>query len=120
MVYERSMTAISRIASAVILIAIAVVTLCPIDFRPQTGHAELERAAAYLLFGMTLGAGFPRRLQYSLAFIIGVAVVLEVLQLVDPGRHARLGDMLVKASAGIIGALLSWFLMKGLHRSSVG
>ncbi|HET7413748.1 MAG TPA: VanZ family protein [Pararhizobium sp.] len=107
------MTIISRIASIALLIGIAVVTLCPINFRPETGHADLERAAAYLLFGIALGIGFPRRLQYSMAFVIGVAVVLEALQLIDPGRHGRLDDMLVKAVAGIIGILLPWLLMRG-------
>jgi VanZ family protein len=106
------MTTISRIASIVPLIGIAFVTLCPIDFRPETGHPALERAGAYLLFGLALGAGFPRQLWYSVIFVVGVAVGLEALQLVDPGRHARFDDMLVKAIGGVVGILAAWFLTR--------
>lgn len=114
------MTTASRIASVLILLVIALVTLGPIDLRPTTGHSGLERAAAYLLFGIALGIGFPRRIKYSLAFIVGFAAVLEALQFIDPGRHARIEDMLVKAAAGIVGILLSILLMKMWGHADAG
>ena len=116
MLYDRSMITASRIASLVILIAIVFVTLSPIGLRPQTGHPGLERAAAYLLLGATLGIGFSRWIRHALIFIVCVAGVLELLQFVDPGRHARLGDMLVKAAAGVIGITLSWFVLRQCRR----
>lgn len=116
MLYDRSMITASRIASLVILIAIVFVTLSPIGLRPQTGHPGLERAAAYLLLGATLGVGFSRWIWHALIFIVCVAGVLELLQFVDPGRHARLGDMLVKAAAGVIGITLSWFVSRQCRR----
>jgi VanZ family protein len=111
---------LSRIACFVILMAIALVTLCPIDYRPETGHPTLERFAAYLILGVALGIGFPRRLLYSCAFVIGVAVILEALQLVDPGRDARFEDLLVKATGGVIGALIPWFLAKVQRHATFG
>jgi hypothetical protein len=110
------MKAASRIVSAILLITIAFVTLCPIDFRPGSGHPDFERAAAYLILGATLSVGFPQRLRSCLAVVVGVAIGLEVLQLIDPGRHARFDDMLVKATAGAVGALLTWFLAEGYRR----
>lgn len=112
------MTKASRIASLLVLIAIILVTLGPIEFRPDTGHAGLDRAVAFFLFGATLGIGFPKRLPLSLFLVVGVAVALEVLQLVAPGRHARFDDMLVKAVAGALGVLLPWILTWGYRRST--
>lgn len=116
--YDRSMITVSRLASLAILIGIVFVTLSPIGFRPQTGHPGLERAAAFLLLGATLGIGFSRWIRHGLVFIVCVAGVLELLQFVDPGRHARLGDMLVKAAAGVIGIALSWLVMRQYRRST--
>jgi len=115
---SKSMTKASRIASVVVLIGIRLVTLGPIEFRPDTGHAGLDRAVAFFLLGATLGIGFPKRFPLSLFFIVGVAVALEVLQLVAPGRHARFDDMLVKAVAGALGVFLPWILMWGYRRST--
>ncbi len=109
------MVRFSRIACVLILIVIALVTLSPIEWRPQTGHVSLERGAAYLLFGVALGTGFPRRLPYCWGVVVTVAVVLEALQLIDPGRHARVQDMLVKAAGGVIGTLIPWALTR-MHR----
>ena len=110
----------SRVACVVILIAITLVTLSPVDFRPDTGHTTLERATAYLLLGLALGIGFPRRLLSSCAFVIVVAVMLEALQLIDPGRDARFRDMLVKAAGGVIGVLIPWLLAKVRRLANFG
>lgn len=116
MIYDRSMTTLSRIASVVLLIVIIFVTLSPIGLRPETGHPGMERAAAYLLFGLCIGLGFSKWVQYAVVFVIGLAGVLELLQLVDPGRHGRLGDMLIKAVAGTVGVSLSWLLVRQYRR----
>lgn len=114
------MTKASRIASVLILIGIILVTLGPIEFRPETGHAGLDRAMAFFLLGATLGIGFPKRLPLSLILVVGIAIALEALQLVAPGRHARFDDMLVKAVAGALGVFLPWILMWGYRRSTAG
>ena len=116
MIYDRRMTTLSRIASAVLLIVIVFVTLSPIGLRPETGHPGMERASAYLLFGISVGLGFSRWVQHAAVFVVGVAGVLELLQLVDPGRHGRLGDMPIKAVAGVVGVLLSWLLVRQYRR----
>jgi VanZ family protein len=117
--YERSMVHFSRIAGFVILTVIALVTLCPIDLRPETGHATLERMAAFLLLGLALGMGFPRRAFSSSVFVIAVAVLLEALQTIDPGRHARFMDMAVKAAAGVAGVAVAWLVTKLRDRLTV-
>ncbi|WP_189521253.1 hypothetical protein [Mesorhizobium sp. M1B.F.Ca.ET.045.04.1.1] len=97
------MTSISRLAALVMLAAIAFATLSPIQMRPHLGDANLERALAYALFGLALAFGFRARLVQAMLFVCTVAGVLELLQAIDPGRHARLQDALVKAAAGLMG-----------------
>lgn len=97
------MTSISRLAALVLLAAIAFATLSPIQMRPHLGDANLERALAYALFGLALAFGFRARLVQAMLFVCTVAGVLELLQAIDPGRHARLQDALLKAAAGLMG-----------------
>ncbi|MDX8512565.1 VanZ family protein [Mesorhizobium captivum] len=97
------MTSISRLAAFVLLAAIAFATLSPIQMRPHLGDANLERALAYALFGLALAFGFRARLVQAMLFVCTVAGGLELLQAIDPGRHARLQDALVKAAAGLMG-----------------
>ncbi|WP_027165750.1 VanZ family protein [Mesorhizobium sp. WSM3224] len=97
------MTLISRIAALILLAAITFATLSPIDMRPHLGEVNMERALAYILFGLALALGFPSRLTQTMLFVCAAAGVLELLQVIDPGRHARLQDALLKAAAGLIG-----------------
>ncbi|WP_292339494.1 hypothetical protein [Mesorhizobium sp.] len=60
-------------------------------------------ALAYALFGLALAFGFRAHLVQAMLFVCTVAGVLELLQAIDPGRHARLQDALVKAAAGLMG-----------------
>ncbi len=100
------MVRLSRLAAIVLFLVIAFSTLSPIGLRPHIGDANMERAAAYLLFGITLAMGFPDHIRRCTIIVIGVAGLLEALQLIDPGRHARLHDALVKALAGIAGIVV--------------
>jgi|SRR5438445_12647134 len=100
------MTSICRLAALVLLAAIMFATLSPIQMRPHLGDANVERALAYILFGLALTFGFPARLMQTMLFVCAVAGVLELLQAIDPGRHARLQDALLKAAAGLIGIAL--------------
>jgi len=58
---------------------------------------------AFVLFGLALALGFPARLTQTMLFVCVAAGVLELLQVIDPGRHARLQDAVLKAAAGLIG-----------------
>ncbi len=100
------MISISRLAALVLLAIITFATLSPIQLRPHLGDANMERALAYVLFGLALAVGFPSRVTQAVLFVCAVAGLLEFLQLFDPGRHARVADALVKAAAGVAGIVL--------------
>ncbi|RUU54717.1 VanZ family protein [Mesorhizobium sp. M2C.T.Ca.TU.002.02.1.1] len=105
------MTSISRLAASVLLALITFATLSPIELRPHLSDPNMERALAYILLGLALALGFPSRVTQTVLFVCAVAGVLEVLQLFDPGRHARVVDGLLKAAAGIVGIVLGRFVI---------
>ncbi|WP_315923322.1 VanZ family protein [Mesorhizobium sp. SP-1A] len=110
----RLMILASRLTAILLLLFIAFATLSPIDLRPHIGNANLERAAAYFVFGFALAVGFPGRFSRSALFVVAVAFSLEALQLIDPSRHGRLHDAVIKAAAGLIGVAVVWIASQRL------
>jgi len=101
---------INRIAAMsawLLLVAIAFVTLSPIDLRPQTGHDTAERVLAFAALGAAFGVGYPRRLGFAVAVTCVAAAGLEMAQLLAPGRHARLLDAGEKLAGGLVGVAIA-------------
>ncbi|WP_460452447.1 VanZ family protein [Alsobacter sp. SYSU BS001988] len=109
---------VARVLAWLLALAIVVVTVCPIGFRPSTGlPADLERFAAFGLVGLMFGLAYPRhRLVTLAAFVVGAAG-LEVAQNFSATRHGRIEDFEIKALAGALGALSSMAL--GTQRNSI-
>jgi VanZ family protein len=95
---------------------IAFATLSPLAFRPEIGDANLERFSAYALAGLLLSLAYPRHSILAVVFVVGVAAVLEFLQLFTPGRHGHFADACVKAAGGVVGVVLA-FIVARLKRS---
>ncbi|UVK45116.1 hypothetical protein BPNPMPFG_000614 [Mesorhizobium sp. AR07] len=110
------MIKLSRIAALALLAIIVFATLSPIQMRPHIAPANVERALAYVLLGLAMALGFPNRLYQTVIFVVVIAGVLELLQIIDPGRHARLIDALVKAFAGVIGIVVGQLLVRSSRR----
>ncbi|HEV2506140.1 MAG TPA: VanZ family protein [Mesorhizobium sp.] len=110
---------LSRLASIFLLALIVFATLSPIGLRPHLGDANLERALAYMLLGSALALSFPRHTIRTAVFVVGIAAVLELLQLIDPGRHGRIEDMAIKAVAGLVGIAAITLAGRLLRRSSM-
>ena len=106
------MTKLSRTAALALLAIIIFATLSPIQMRPHIAEANVERALAYVLLGFALALGFPNRLYQAVIFVAVTAGMLELLQIIDPGRHARLIDAFVKAFAGVIGIVAGNLLVR--------
>ncbi len=88
-----------------LLLAIAVFTLSPIEFRPVTAApVTLERFAAFAAIGAAFCLGYPRQRLPILVLLLGIVGLLEVAQNYVPGRHGRLPDGIVKASGALLGA----------------
>jgi len=110
-------------AAGICLALIIYATLARLAGRPVLiGHAEaywvvvIERFSAYGLLGFLLSFLLPGRLRLACAFVVAVAVGLEVLQAVTPDRDPRLIDMLQKAAGGTVGVLLAQTILAFLPR----
>jgi VanZ family protein len=96
--------------------AIAVFTLAPIQFRPVTAApVSLERFAAFAAIGATFCLGYPKHRLHILVLLIGIVGFLELAQNHVPGRHGRLPDGLVKASGALLGAAFAAFMTRRKH-----
>ena len=83
-------------ACAALLIAIVVLSLVPAHYRPVTALPHsLEHLTIFFAAGLAFGIGYPQRHRFP-ALLVFTAVI-EMAQLVVPGRHARLTDFVVDA-----------------------
>ncbi len=104
-----------------LVLAIAVFTLAPIQFRPVTAApVSLERFAAFVAIGATFCLGYPRHRLPILVLLLGIVGFLEIAQNYVPGRHGRLPDGLVKASGALLGAAFAALISRcgGLLRET--
>jgi VanZ family protein len=114
-VYNQIMRQKKLIAATAICIAlIAYATLTKLAGRPAlVGHHEaywivvIERFSAYGLLGCLLAFLLPGRTVVAGVLVVGVAVLLEVLQVMIPSRDAEIVDVIQKAAGGITGVLLA-------------
>lgn len=102
-----------RLLAWALLLAIIVVTLGPIEARPVSHYsAQGERLLAFLALGLVFAIAYPRHLWLVALVVIGSAVGLEALQMVSPGRHGRILDMVAKVTGGTAGIALGWYIAR--------
>lgn len=100
---------VSRLLGWLLLGALVFVTVCPIGYRPvSAAPVSTERFGAFLLLGFLLAVGYPRQRLKVLLMVVAAAGILEVLQAVQPTRHGRVPDFLVKAAGGALGTIVAW------------
>jgi VanZ family protein len=79
---------------------IVALSLSPASVRPTTGAPhDLEHLLIFVATGMAFGLGYPHRSGLLTIALPTFAVVIEVAQTWVPGRHARMSDFLVDATA---------------------
>lgn len=98
------------------LVGVAFSTLSPIELRPHVGGANYERLIAFALIGGLFGMAYPRHLLRVMIIVVGVAIGLEILQMIIPGRHARMFDAVVKSCGGIAGVFAAAIANRLLRR----
>lgn len=86
------------------LLVVTAATLGPIGTRPVSSlPVLLERAGTFALVGSLFALAYPRNLIILGALLILAIISLEALQLLSPGRHARLDDAVEKISGAVTG-----------------
>jgi VanZ family protein len=115
------MSTILRFIAWLLAAAVTFATLGPARYRPHShlGHAG-EHAFAFILVGLAFGLAYPRNRTQLAAISVALIALLEILQLLAPGRHARLEDFVVDALAAIAGFVVAAGLDRlRLRRTSV-
>jgi VanZ family protein len=111
------MTTLLRLGAWLLAAAVTIFTLGPPRYRP---HAllgqDVDHSIAFLLVGLAFAFAYPQHRRPAVALSVVVIGALELLQLVSPGRHARLEDFLVDALAAIAGFALVAMLDKATQR----
>src|SRR5262249_18142381 len=101
-----------------LLLAIVVMTVVPAPLRVVTGAPHnIEHALAFLVCGVAFGLGYELRMAASFAAAIVFCAGLELVQLIVPGRHARLSDLFVDAAAASFGIAIGWTVRRSIARS---
>ncbi|HMK70107.1 MAG TPA: VanZ family protein [Xanthobacteraceae bacterium] len=93
----------ARISAWLLIVAIVILSLVPPGLRPTFGGLHtLEHFAIFAAAGLAFGLGYRPRYSTAIGLVI-FAGVIEIAQLLVPGRHARLSDFIVDAAAACIG-----------------
>jgi VanZ family protein len=115
--YATAMTIILRLFAWGFAAAIAFATLGPAEQRPHSTLGQNgEHALAFVLLGLAFGLAHTRNRLHTAAFVIAFTGVIELLQFLAPGRHARLEDFVVDALSASLGlaaaAALGWTIRR--------
>jgi VanZ family protein len=105
---------LSAFAAWGLLAFIAYATITSIQSRPTLpSSSSFEHLAAFAALGLLFSLAYPKHTTLVCVIVFGSAVLLEVMQLLTPDRHARLADALQKLMGGAVGiagiTVARWF-----------
>ncbi|WP_424627524.1 hypothetical protein [Bradyrhizobium sp. SYSU BS000235] len=102
-----------RILAWLCLAAIAVVTVGPLSWRPESGLSpQIERFAAFALAGLLFATAYSRHIFIAAAVVIAAAIGFELLQLIEPSRHGRVFDAAVKIVGSTTGLTIGYIFSR--------
>lgn len=98
---------------------ITFATLAPIGDRPHLPDAgpDLERFIAFLVLAGALATAYPRRRGMILVLAVGLAIGLESAQLIEPTRHGRPHDAVIKCLGALAGVAFAVVMDRILSRT---
>lgn len=98
-----------RLLAWLSLVIIVLASVVPAELRPHSGQpVRIERFLPFAIGGLLLTIGYSRRLLFVSLIVVGLAVGLEVIQLILPSRHAGLDDVLTKVAGAAAGIGTGW------------
>ena len=106
-----------RPAAWLLTATIVALSLVPPVYRPTTAAPhDIEHLAIFVATGLAFGLGYRTRHLYQAMGLIIFAGAIEVAQIWDPGRHARIGDFIVDATSACVGTMIAWLALKALSQ----
>jgi VanZ family protein len=101
-----SIARVARVTGWILAIAIVVLSVVPRELRPVTpAPHHVEHFMTYFVTGFAFGLGYLRNHFFVAFFLVIFCGFVEIMQLLVPGRHARLSDFVVDAFATCFGLL---------------
>jgi VanZ family protein len=95
-----------RAAAWILASAIVVLSLVPSDLRPETDLPHhLEHFLIFFITGCAFGLGYSRTLGRLATLLVLFAGLVEIAQLLQPSRHARISDFLIDTFALWVGLM---------------
>jgi VanZ family protein len=112
----------ARAAAWILAIAIVVLSVVPRDLRPETDLPHyLEHFLIFFITGIAFGLGYGRNLGLLASFLFLFAGLVEIAQLFQVSRHARISDFLIDIVAlwvGLIGVSLGNTFLERFTKSN--
>jgi VanZ family protein len=112
------MTILLKIFAWLLAAAVAFAKLGPPESRPHADDLGQsgELAFAFVLVGLAFGLAYPQRRWRTAGIAVAMIGLLEMLQFLAPGRHARLSDFVVDAVSACAGfavvAGMAWLMAR--------
>jgi VanZ family protein len=108
----RILSLAARIIAYVFTTLILVLSTVPPTLRPETSIPHrLEHASIFAATGLAFALGYPRNRALLAALLVIFSGSVELVQLLIPGRHARISDFLVDALSACLGLLIGSALL---------
>src|ERR1700753_2314674 len=106
-------TSFLRLTAWLLAAAVTFAPLGPALYRPhETLGQGPDHAFAFVLIGLAFGFAYSRHRLLTALVSLWMIGAVELLQLLVPGRHARLSDFIIDAlaaSAGLaVAAVSNW------------
>jgi VanZ family protein len=115
------MTRFLRVCAWALLAFIVFATISPIGLRPHDIlPVDIDRAFAFMLLSIAFVVAYPRHFVLCCVLLLVSAAAMEALQLIAPGRHAQVHDVMVKMTGSIIGLVVGWALQRALPQRPTG
>jgi VanZ family protein len=107
------MQRVFQVVAWLLILAIVMLSLGPPSTRPVTGAGHnFEHLLIFVATGAAFGLGYPRRFSLLPIALLTFTAVIEIAQMLVPGRHARLSDFLTDAAASCVGIGFSFVVVK--------
>jgi VanZ family protein len=118
------MSIFTRLIAWLLAAAVTFATLGPPGLRPHSPLGQDgEHALAFILVGLAFGLAYRNQRWAVAAVSVLLIGILELMQFLAPGRHARLEDFLVDAGTACLGfaiaALADWVVTRMRANSAV-
>jgi VanZ family protein len=114
------MLLLTRLAAWLVISLLVLFTIVPPSIRPSTGVSHhLEHFGSFVLAGVLYSLAYRGPLLRQLISAVLFAVGIELIQILVPGRHARLVDLVVDALGACTGIVLGFILDRILNCRSL-